>query len=152
MISDKLIIDNLQHFLEQKNLFIVDIRVTPQNQIELVIDGDDYVSIDDCTDVSRYIESFLNRDIEDYSLTVSSPDANKPLKLPRQYPKHTGKDILILNNDNKEIRGKIISVNEHEIGLLVKTKDTSGKKKKMIEQEIKIPFNQIKKAKIILPF
>ncbi|MCX7728757.1 MAG: ribosome assembly cofactor RimP [Bacteroidia bacterium] len=152
MITPEQIKLAIQEFLNSKNLFIVDIHISPQNNIDVIIDGDDYVSINDCTEVSRYIESILNRDIEDFSLTVSSPDATKPLKLPRQYPKHSGKEILIYTTDNQEIKGKILSANEKEINILVKTKEKNANKKTISEQEINIPFSTIKKAKIILPF
>lgn len=152
MINAEFIKSQLQDFLDTRKLFLVDIHVSPQNQIEIIIDGDEYVNIEHCTEVSRYIESFLNRDAEDFSLIVSSPDASKPLMLPRQYPKHIGKDILIFTKENKEIKGKILNVNQEEIELLTKIKDTTQKKKKRIDTEIRIPFQQIKKAKIILPF
>lgn len=151
MIATEEIKSKLQEFLDEKNLFIVDIHVSPKNEIEIIIDGDNYVSINDCTEVSRYVESFLNRDIEDFSLTVSSPDATKPLKTARQYPKHVGKDILIHTTDNKEIKGKITSADTEALTILIKTKDPNHQKK-TIEQEIKIPFSIIRKAKIILPY
>lgn len=151
MITPAEIQSKLQAFLDEKNLFIVDIHISPKNEIEVIIDGDNYVSINDCTEVSRYIESFLNRDIEDFSLTVSSPDATKPLKTARQYPKHVGKDILIHTTDSKEIKGTIISASAEELTLLIKIKDPNHKKK-IMEQEIKIPFSTIRKAKIILPY
>jgi ribosome maturation factor RimP len=151
MISKELITSQLNDFLKEKNLFIVDIAISFNNNVDVIIDGDNYVDIDQCVEVSRYIESFLNRDIEDYSLIVSSPDATKPLQLPRQYPKHIGKEIKILTNDNKEFTGKILSANESELTISLKTKDKQNKKR-IIEQEMTIPFNQIKKAKIKLPF
>lgn len=151
MITPEEIRSKLQEFLNNRNLFIIDIHISPKNEIEVIIDGDNYVSINDCTEVSRYIESFLNRDIEDFSLTVSSPDATQPLKTIRQYPKHVGKDILIHTTDNKETKGKIISVSNEELTILTKNKDPNNKKK-TIEQEIKIPFSIIRKAQILLPY
>jgi len=151
MISKEYITSQLKDFLDEKNLFIVDISISQDNDIEITIDGDNYVSIEQCAEVSRYIESFLNRDIEDYSLTVSSPDATKPLQFPRQYPKHIGKEIKIITLDDKEITGKILNANEIELTILIKTKEKQNKKK-TIEQEMIIPFNQIKKAIIKLPF
>lgn len=152
MISEQIIIKHLAPYLESRNLFIVDIYVSTQNQIEIIIDGDNYVSVEDCADVSRYVESFLNRDIEDYALIVSSPDAHNPLKLSRQYPKHIGKDISVLTNDNKEYKGKMLSANEEEICVLFRKKERINGKNKTVEEEIRIPYNQIKKANILLPF
>lgn len=152
MISREFILEHLQDFLDNKGLFVIDIHISSQNDIELTIDGDKYVTIDDCAEVSRYIERFLNRDIEDFSLSVSSPDANKPLKFPRQYPKHIGKEIHVYTSDNKEIKGKLLTVNPDEIVVLAKVKEKVNNKKKITEREIKISFDTITKAKILLPF
>lgn len=152
MISEDYIKKHLEPFLGERHLFIVDISISFQNNIEIIIDGDNYVSINDCTDVSRFVESFLNRDIEDYSLIVSSPDANKPLKISRQYPKHIGKKIQILTNENKEYKGTLTAADEKEITILTEIKNKENKKNKIIKEEIKISFQSIKKAKILLPF
>lgn len=150
MLSAEFIKQHLEAFLQKRNLFLLDIHISPQNQIEITIDGDNYVSINDCTEVSRFVESILNREEEDFSLLISSPDAHKPLIIPRQYPKHTGKNIQILTIDNKEYKGILMAADAHEIILLIQTKNKENKKK--TKQEIKIPFNAIKKAKILLPF
>lgn len=152
MISEETIRKNLEEYLEARNLFILNIHISPNNQIEITIDGDDYVNVDECAEVSRYIEGFLNRDIEDYSLVVSTPDANKPLLLPRQYPKHVHKTILIHTHENKELKGKLLHADTETIQLAISTKIQEGKKKKKIEQIINVPYHQIKKAKILLPF
>lgn len=150
MLSAEFIRQHLAPFLEKRNLFILDIHISPHNQIEITIDGDNYVSIDDCTEVSRFVESILNRDEEDFSLTVSSPDAHKPLISPRQYPKHTGKNIQVWTMENKEYKGTLMAAYANEIAVLIQTRNKETKKK--TAQEIKIPFKAIKKAKILLPF
>jgi len=150
MISENLIREKLETYLESKGLFIIDISISPHNQIEITIDGDNYVSIDECVDVSRYVESFLNRDEEDFALTISSPDANKPLQIPRQYPKHIGKEISIITTENKEYKGKLTAADTEGIKVLIKLKE--NRKTKIIEEEIYLPFQKIKKAKILLPF
>ncbi|GIV27892.1 MAG: hypothetical protein KatS3mg027_1706 [Bacteroidia bacterium] len=152
MISGATLQEILNPFLESKKLFIIDIHISPYNEIEIIIDGEDYVSIEKCTEVSRYVESQLNRDIEDYALIVGSPDATQPLKIPRQYPKHVGKELVVLTNENKEIKGKLIAADSEKIVLLVQRKNKENNKKKLIEEEIEIPFSTIKKGKVKLPF
>jgi len=152
MISENLIREKLEPYLEHRGLFIIDISISPHNQIEITIDGDNYVGIDECVDVSRYVESFLNRDEEDFSLTISSPDANKPLQTARQYPKHIGKEISVITKENKELKGKLTDADADGIKVLIKIKEKKDKKTQTIDQEIYLPFQQIKKAKILLPF
>ncbi len=152
MLSENIIQEQLSDYLETKRLFIVDLKISAHNQIELTIDGDDYVSIESCVEISRFIESRLDRSIEDFSLVVSSPDATKSLKFARQYPKHIGKDFLIHTNNDKEYKGKLVNADDTKITLLIKTKEKQNNKKKIIEQELHIPFSDIKKAKVLLPF
>jgi ribosome maturation factor RimP len=124
MISENLIREKLEPYLEPKGLFIIDISISPHNQI----------------------------DEEDFSLTISSPDANKPLQTARQYPKHIGKEISVITKENKEFKGKLTDADANGIKVLIKIKGKKDKKTKTIDQEIYLPFQQIKKAKILLPF
>lgn len=152
MLSENIIREQLSDYLKNRRLFIVDLKISTHNQIDLTIDGDDYVNIECCAEVSRFIESRLDRSIEDFSLVVSSPDATKSLKFARQYPKHIGKDFLIQTNDDKEYKGKLVNADDAKITLLIKTKEKQNNKKKIIEQELHIPFSDIKNAKVLLPF
>ncbi len=152
MILKSYIQEKLLPFLDDRRLFIIDMHISPQNQIDITIDGDSYVSIDDCVEVSRYVESFLDRDKEDFSLQVSSPDAAKPLILPRQYYKHIGKEFLIRNIDDKEVAGVLEKADIEKIVLAYQIKEKNGKKKVIINKVEEIPFQQIKSAKIKLKF
>ncbi len=152
MILKSYIQEKLLPFLDDRRLFIIDMHISPQNQIDITIDGDSYVSIDDCVEVSRYVESFLDRDKEDFSLQVSSPDAAKPLILPRQYYKHIGKEFLIRNIDDKEVAGVLEKADVEKIVLAYQIKEKNGKKKVIINKVEEIPFQQIKSAKIKLKF
>ena len=134
--------------------FVVDVAVKPGNNIYILIDNDNGVSIKDCVEMSRYVESNLDREAEDFQLHVSSPGLENPLKTIRQYKKYIGKQLDVVTKEKKKLSGKLISVNENEIALEVKTKEAvQGKKgKQLIINNINLTFNQIKETKVVVSF
>jgi ribosome maturation factor RimP len=146
---DRATIDKLAHSgLEGSDKYVVDIQVKTGNIITVAIDGDTQVSIDDCIRLSRFIDSGLDRDIEDYELRVSSFGADKPLKLNRQYRKNIGREFKITLNDNTQLTGKLEDADKEQVMIR-----TNGSKKKGIKpEEVKINFEDIKEAVIVLSF
>ncbi len=134
------------HFNESDH-FLVEVKLKPGNKITVFIDGDRGITIDDCKEITRLIESKFNRDEEDYDLMVSSAGADSPLKLPRQYFKHVGRELEITNTMGEIIFGKMIAASQEAIELEHKP----GKKERQKPNTI-IPFNQIKEGKVILAF
>ncbi|MGQ0828519.1 MAG: ribosome assembly cofactor RimP [Bacteroidota bacterium] len=134
--------------------FIVDISLRPGNKINLLLDNDAGVSIGDCVEMSRYIESNLDREIEDFELNVMSPGLTEPFKILRQYQKNIGKQVDILTKDNKRITGKLLSANDEGLVIEVKSKERiEGKKaKQLIINNINLTFNQIKQTKVVISF
>ena len=72
---------------ENKSLFLIDLTITEDNQIRVIIDGDHGVTVDDCIAISRAIEHNLDREEVDFSLEVMSAGVSEPLSLPRQFKK-----------------------------------------------------------------
>jgi len=149
---------NIKALAEQKiggtALFLVDVKVKPANKIEVFVDGPDHISVDECVSISKHIEAGLNRDEEDFELTVSSPGIDQPFKVINQYKKYTGKEVSTLKKDGIKIIGKLMDANENEIQIETKKTERSekGKGKQTITENITIPLNQIKETKLILPF
>jgi ribosome maturation factor RimP len=113
--------------------FIVSITIKKGNIIEVLIDGDNGVTIQKCIDVSRSIENNLDREEEDFELSVSSAGISKPFKVYRQYTKNIGKKVEINTIDNKPISGILKSVDEKGFDLEVITLERLEKKKKKVE-------------------
>ncbi len=134
--------------------FIVDIIAKPGNKIIIILDNDDGVSIKDCVEMNRYIESKLDREVEDFELNVMSPGLTEPFKTLRQYKKNRGKQIDVITKEGKKLTGKLLSVTEEAIELETKVKEkVEGKKgKQLITNNIKLTFNQIKETKIVISF
>ncbi|MBQ4021780.1 MAG: ribosome assembly cofactor RimP, partial [Bacteroidales bacterium] len=87
-------------YVKGKDLFIVDIKVSADNDIDITIETDSRdVTLDDCVEMSRFVESRLDRDVEDFSLTVGSAGLTAPFRIPRQYRKFVGSTIEVTFRD-----------------------------------------------------
>jgi len=127
--------------------FLVEVIIRSGNRINVFFDSDNHVSIEDCRKLSRSIESRLDRENEDFELTVSSAGMDRPLKLLRQYKNRIGKEFEVLTNAGEKITGILIHADETFIELEHPVKNP---KKEMKNPNTKIAFDQIKSAKIII--
>lgn len=151
MIKEKQIKKLIDSQLQGTDKFLVDIIVKRGNSILVFIDGDEGVKLQDCIDLSRHIESNLDRDYEDFSLNVSSHGLDQPLKLLRQYKKNEGRGLSVLLSDGSKIKGKLIMAKEDGISIL----PDPEKKKKKTDKELKeefISFDQVQESKLIITF
>lgn len=147
MIDREKVLNIVNDELEGSDLFLVDLRVGKDNKISVFIDGDNGVTIQNCIDLSRIIEGNFDREIEDFDLSVLSAGIGEPLKLIRQYIKNIGRNISITTDENEQIEGELIMVDEEKV--VVKQ---IPKKKKDIAIEKEITFSNIKEGKIIILF
>jgi len=149
MIEKANIAELVNEYLKNTDKYLVDIQVKAGNIISLVIDGDTVVAINDCIQLSKFIESKLDRESEDFDLKVSSFGAEKPFKIRRQYYKNIGRDVEITLEDGKMLTGKLLEVQDEKIQI----KLTSKKKKKDVESdEYWINLDEIKQTKVKISF
>ncbi|HTX87972.1 MAG TPA: ribosome assembly cofactor RimP [Bacteroidales bacterium] len=149
MIAKEKIRTILEERLLGSSLFLAGISIQPGNRIQVYLDGDQAVTIADCQQLSRYLESKLDRNAEDFELTVSSAGLDQPLKFHRQYPKHIGERMEIVTLSGEQLKGRLTGVEPDRI---------------LLEQEIRISrketetklrtldFGEIKSAKVEIPF
>ncbi|MBI5858137.1 MAG: ribosome maturation factor [Sphingobacteriales bacterium] len=136
----------------EPDLFLVEVKIKPTNNIRVFIDGDNGVSIDKLVSYNRR----LYRQIEeegmfpggDFSLEISSPGLDEPLKLHRQYIKNIGRPVEAIRKDGIKTEGKLLSVTEKEITI----EEQKGKGKKLELIIHTIPFENIKAIKIQIKF
>ena len=147
----------LQPWLEEKDLFLVDIKFPAGRKIEVYVDSDEGIHIDECAAISRFLENKLDGSglvPDNYILEVSSPGMTNPLKLPRQYKRRVGRVLEIVKSNGEQLAGKLISVSDNEIILAeykeeAKKKGFAPKKKHADEQAAKefvLRFGDIKRA------
>lgn len=136
----------------EKELFLVEIWIKPTNNIKVYIDGDQGVSVDKLVSYNRKLYRQLEEEgifpNGDFSLELSSPGLDEPLKLYRQYQKNVGRSVEVMMTDGLKQEGTLKAVNEEQIELEIAT----GKGKKVVTQVLAIPFIQIKTTKVQIKF
>lgn len=154
MIDEKLVRELVEQKIAGTDYFILDLSIRPGNNISVEIESIHPVSINDCVDISRQVEHNLDREAEDFSLQVSSPGLDSPLRDYRQYIKNVGRQISIKPNEGEEFTGTIKEADEHGVTVVAKKKVQAENSKKKIweESEEKLPYSDIKQAKIIISF
>lgn len=153
MLQDKVEKLLKEAFQENNSLFLIDLDITKDNKILVVIDGDKGVSVDDCIAVSRKIEHNLDRDEEDFSLEVSSAGVSQPLQLERQYRKNLGRKLKVTTN-NEKIEATLTEANQDGIKLNWKAREPKpvGKGKRTVKKEAVLPYDEIVDAKVMITF
>ena len=105
MIEKTTVCQVVDEWLQGKDYFLVDVTVSPDDRIVVEIDHKDGVWIEDCVELSRYIESRLDRDTEDYELEVGSAGIGQPFKVLQQYINHVGSEVEVLTCDGRKLQG-----------------------------------------------
>jgi ribosome maturation factor RimP len=154
MITQERVTKLIEDKIAGSDMFIVDVTVRPGNVIDVTLDSDSGVTIEACTDVHRHLLHEMDREVEDYSLEVSSPDLTKPLQVVRQYMKNVGRDLAVKKADKTKIEGELVGATETGITLkTVQKEEVPGKKgKKLVEREINLEYAEIAEAKIMIRF
>ncbi len=155
MILKEQIIGIINEKINGTHLFLIDVKVLTGNRIEVYVDGDNGLGISDCVDLSRHIEKSLDREVEDFSLEVSSPGATQPLKLSRQYIKHIGREVELKLNDGTIFTGTLIEIGTNgDLKLETTTREPKaiGKGKTNVTRTHNIQLQNIKESKIKLKF
>lgn len=154
MIDKNIVKTIVEQWLTGKEYFLVDVKVDENDKITVEIDHKDGVWIDDCVDLSRFVESKLDRDVEDYDLEVGSAGIGQPFKVMQQYVNNIGNQVEVLLADGTKMKGTLTSANEEEI--VVETTEkvkVEGKKRPVTQQvEHSNPFSQLKSVKAVIDF
>ena len=149
-------VEQLVHeFLEtRKDLYLVDLKISAGDDITVILDGDEGLSLQDCLDASRAIEFNLDREEHDFSLQVMSPGLSEPLKLPRQFKKNMGREIEVLLNSDEKIQGEVVAVDDEKVTLVLRYRRPKlvGKGKEDVVENKEIPYTDIKKALVVIKF
>ena len=132
--------------LIDSELFIVDIKCSASNEVEILIDSDVSVSIDKCIELSRQIDAEFDREVEDFELTVASAGIGQPLKVFRQYKKLIGKSVEIVFKSGIKIVAELKAASEGSITVVFTEKvAVEGKKRKQeVEKEAEYKLEDIK--------
>lgn len=154
MIAEEKVREIVDEFIKGTQYFIVDIVIDKNNSILVEIDSDESVPLDLCVALSRYIESKLNRDVEDYDLEVGSAGLTSPFKVFRQYKKYEGSEVEVQVKRGAKYVGILKDVTETSFCLeITKMVKKEGEKKKTLETEVlTFKYEEIKYTKYSVTF
>ena len=132
--------------------FLVSVKIKPTNNIKIFVDSDEGMSIEKCVKYNRKLYAQIEEKAifpdGNFSLEISSPGVDEPLKLHRQYVKNKGRNVLVTFKDGAEKEGKLLEVTETDIIIEQKT----GKGKKAETHQHVIPFDNIKATIVQVKF
>ena len=154
MIDKKKVTDLVAEWLEGKEYFLVDASVDEQNKITVEIDHKDGVWIEDCCELSKFIEEHFDRDVEDFELEVGSAGIGQPFKVLQQYVNSVGYDVELLTAEGKKMEGCLKAADENGFVVTVEEKQRlEGKKRpQMVEVDKAFGYGDVKWVKNIIDF
>ena len=154
MIEKKTVCQIVEEWLEGKDYFLVEVTVSPDDKIVVEIDHAEGVWIEDCVELSRFIESKLIREEEDYELEVGSAGIGQPFKVLQQYYIHIGQEVEVVTRDGRKLAGILKDADEEKftVGVQKKVKLEGSKRPKLIEEDETFTYEQIKYTKYLISF
>ncbi len=138
-----------------EDCFLVDFHLSAANKLEVFIDSDSGITLAKCQKTSRYLERHFDEAGwlgESYVLEVSSPGLGKPLKLQRQYVKNIGRKVEVTLKDGTIKTGPLTAAGETSCTVQETVVVLEGKKKKKMEVQTELPYDEIKKTMIVISF
>jgi ribosome maturation factor RimP len=155
MVLDKLHIEEiLTDKLIELNVFLVDVQVSAIGKITVLADTEKGISIYELENINRYLNQVLDKENNDFELTVSSPGMDQPFKVIKQYQKNIGKRVGVKLLDGNKIEGILAKISNDGIELQdkVKIKKAGAKKKEWEEKQTIVLFSNIKETRKIITF
>lgn len=154
MINKDTVRSIVEEWLDGKEYFLVDIEISPNDRIVVEIDHADGVWIEDCVELSRFIEDHLSRYEEDYELEVGSAGLGQPFKVAQQYHCFVGKDVEVLDADGKKYKGVLKAVEGNDFTVTVQEKQkVEGKKRpQLVETDYTFQMDKVKYTKYLINF
>ena len=144
----------VDEWLAGKEYFLTNLTISTDNRIVVEIDHEEGVWIEDCVELSRFIESRLDREEEDFELEVGSAGIGQPFKVLRQYEIHVGEQVETLTTDGQKFTGtlKEVTPEEFTITTQVKVKEEGAKRPKWVDMDKTFAYNQVKWTKYLIDF
>ena len=147
--------DALQSELVARGCFLVDVSVSKDNDIVVTIESENgKIELDDCVALSRYFETQFDREVEDYSLTMTSAGLDQPFKVLRQFEKAVGTKVEVQLRGGKKMVALLEAADEESVTLKYSVKEAvEGKKKKeLVEHVDRFTMDQVNSVRPFIEF
>lgn len=137
MIDKNKVQQCVEEWIQDKEYFLVEVSVDKNNKVIVEIDNKEGVWIDDCCDLSRFIEEHFDRDVEDFELEVGSAGIGQPFKVMQQYENNIGNKVEVQTEENKKLIGKLTAVTPESI---------------TIDDKTTLTFEEFKNVRVVIDF
>jgi ribosome maturation factor RimP len=153
MIDKAKIVELVNEQLDE-GMFLVEVQLSATGVIRVFIDSFDGITIERCVQISRHLESNLDREVEDFELQVSSAGLSEPFRVKEQYYKNTGREIELITSTGEKHTGLLKLATPDYILLETQTREKAEgqKKKQLTQREHKLEYGEIKSAKVVVSF
>lgn len=154
MIEKSIVKGLVEEWLEGRDYFLVDVTVSADDRIVVEIDHAEGVWIEDCVELSRFIEGRLSREEEDYELEVGSAGIGQPFKVLQQYVNHVGREVDVLTADGRKLHGVLTAADEEsfEVTMKVKKKLEGEKRPRLVDEAVTLQYTEVKYTKYSISF
>ena len=154
MIEKNTVKTLVEEWLSGNDYFLVDVMLSADGRIVVEIDHADGVWIEDCAELSRFLQERLGDELDEYELEVGSAGLGQPFKVAQQYVNHIGKEVEVLTADGKKVKGTLTAVDGEQFTLSVEEKQkVEGKKRPvMVSVDHTFNMNDVKSTKYLLNF
>ena len=154
MIDKNVVKEIVGQWLVGKEYFLVDVEVSNDDRIVVEIDHADGVWIDDCVELSKFVEEHLSRDEQDYELEVGSAGIGQPFKVAQQYVNHIGKPVEVLTAEGQKVKGVLKAVDGRNFIVTTEEKvKVEGKKRpQLVETDREYDMDNVKYTKYLISF
>ena len=154
MIDKSIVKKLVDEWLEGKEYFLCDLSISADARIVVEIDHEEGVWIEDCVELSKFIEAGLDREQEDFELEVGSAGIGQPFKVLRQYEIHLGEQVEVLTREGKKFVGELSNVTPEEFTVTVTQKVKKEGQKRPVMEEVGYTFKymDVKYTKYVIDF
>ena len=154
MINKETIQILTEEWLQGNDYFLVDINFAADDRIVIEIDHADGVWIEDCAELSRFLQERLGDELGEYELEVGSAGLGQPFKVAQQYVNHIGDTIEVLDLEGKKLQGTLKTVDGNSFTITVQEKQKQEGKKRpvLVEVDKTYQMDGVKYAKYLLAF
>ena len=154
MINKEVVKTFVEEWLQGNDYFLVDIIFGADDRIVIEIDHADGVWIEDCAELSRFLQEKLGDELGDYELEVGSAGLGQPFKVEQQYKNHLGDEVEVLQQDGQKLKGILKAVDGRLFTVTVQEKQLlEGKKRpQMVDTDKTLSMDEVKSVKYLLAF
>ena len=154
MINKEIIQTLTEEWLQGNEYFLVDINFAADDRIVIEIDHADGVWIEDCAELSRFLQERLGDELGEYELEVGSAGLGQPFKVAQQYVNHIGDTLEVLQADGKKVQGVLKAVDALSFTITVQEKQKQEGKKRpvLVDVDKTYQMDEVKYAKYLLAF